>query len=356
MNEFEKANVELEKTLAGILNEWQKDPEMSRILSDLKTGKMSEEEALLQLMDYTKKHPEIITDIMNPEMAEASNNALFKSKEHGLPRLNPLVEGALIERVQFDDDIPELRTGHLPEGVKPAVSVKTTARDPVAIGKMLNTASNRVMKQIKEHEEERRQALTTNPDLIKSMISQAALVKLTHEEAMEVALHGSAETDLPEYQRGVIPAPMRSRRPSGSALAKMTPQERKEKAFKFFSTTQGRRSAIPVIRELIAIRLQGEGLEVEEQEFDPKDTQPLMLIAFHQWSVMLGGEKSTQATFSVIDVAASVLAKVLIKQLQEKKFEAGKVILEVVPVNEVDTRVVGWAARLLPAGKGLVKQ
>lgn len=350
-----------EESLLGFLQESlkkiQEHPYLARTLEQLKAGEISEEQAMFRMNQYMIEHPEVVSVLMPPNMdvlihpdsqASIPNSALFTPSTGGLPRLNPLVEGALIERVQFDDDIPELRTQHLPEGVKPAVPVKTTARDPVAIGKMLGNASDRIEKQIKKHEKTRKEALLADPTLIEDVIHHAALIKMSDEEAMEVALHGSVETDLPAYQRGQVPEPVRTRRPSGSALATMTPQERKEKAFKFFSTTQGRRSAIPVIRELIATSLRGEGLTVEEREYDPKADRQTP-IAFHEWSVVLGGAGSTQATFSVIDVSANVLAKVLIKQMKEHP-EIRNVILELVPVNEVDVRTVGWAARIISAG------
>lgn len=349
---------ELTEFLQKTLKKLQEHPYLARTLAQVKSGEISEEQALHRMNDYVIEHPEIATDMMPPEVElaipdakdylPATNESLFTPSTGGLPRLNPLIEGALIERVQFDDDIPELRTRSLPEGVKPAVPVRTTARDPVAIGKMLGNASDRIEKQIKKHEKARKEALLADPTLIEDVIHHAALVKLSDEEAMEVALHGSVETDLPAYQRGQVPEPVRTRRPSGSALATMTPQERKEKAFKFFSTTQGRRSAIPVIRELIATSLRGEGLTVEERDYDPKADRQIP-IAFHEWSVVLGGAGSTQATFSVIDVAANVLAKVLIKQMEEHP-EVQNVILELVPVNEVDVRTVGWAARIIAAG------
>jgi hypothetical protein len=125
----------------------------------------------------------------------------------------------------------------------------------------------------------------------------------------------------------------------------MTPQEKREKAFQFFSTTQGRRSAIPVIQELVATSLRGEGLEVTERVYNPRAAVETPL-AFHEWAMSLSGAGATQATFSVIDVAANVLAKMLGKQMQGHP-GVQQVILEVTPVNQVDTRTIGWAARLL---------
>ncbi|MFA6235210.1 MAG: hypothetical protein WC824_13630, partial [Bacteroidota bacterium] len=74
------------------------------------------------------------------------------SPHGGIPRLNPLYEAQLVERAQFDGDIPELRTGPLPEDVLPAVSVETEAHSPVAIGEMLRIAALDVQEDVLSHQ------------------------------------------------------------------------------------------------------------------------------------------------------------------------------------------------------------
>jgi hypothetical protein len=361
---------EAHDTMQGLHGKVLKYPELARLLDRAKAGEITEQETLIQMNQFALDHPEFVTDLMAPPEEPApvptpgmelqtvgdvlppdGPLALFKPSSNGLPRLNPLIEGALIERVQYDGDIPELRTGPIPEGVAPAVAVKTKSRNPVAIGHMLNTASKRVGEQIKVHEAERKSLLAPDTEMLETLSGHAALVKLSDEE-LSVALQGSSDTDHPDYKRGQVPVPVRTRRPSGSALAAMTPQERREKAFQFFSTTQGRRSALPVIQELIATALRSEGLDVEEREFDPRAARETPL-AFHEWSAVLGGAGSMQAAFSVIDVAATVLAKTLIKQMKGHG-DAKSIILELTAINQLDIRTVGWAARvLLRPGNGI---
>lgn len=351
---------ELEASLQLLLDTVNKYPELAEVLRQSKLGQISEQEAMVRMNQFALEHPDFVSDLMQPEsrpepeltlspvgevLPPDGSLSLFKPSSNGLPRLNPLVEAALIERIQYDGDIPELRSGPLPEGTKPAVSVKTKSRNPVAIGHMLENASQRIGKQIREAEEERKNSLiAAHHQVLEDIGNHAELVKKSDQD-LSIALYGSPETDIPEYRRGKVSAPVRSRRPSGSALAAMTPQEKREKAFQFFSTTQGRRSAIPVIQELVATSLRGEGLEVTERVYNPRAAVETPL-AFHEWAMSLSGAGATQATFSVIDVAANVLAKMLGKQMQGHP-GVQQVILEVTPVNQVDTRTIGWAARLL---------
>ena len=71
--------------------------------------------------------------------------------------LHPLLMGMIVELLQYDGDIPELRTGALPAGGSPAVPVKTVARNPVVIGAMLRTASDEVTLELQAATEVRNQ-------------------------------------------------------------------------------------------------------------------------------------------------------------------------------------------------------
>ena len=336
------------------------DPELQAIQYKLKVKEITGDQAFDLMEQYIQEREDAsVSSGVQTEIPQRASQELavpegeeilppdgplcmFKPSSMELPRLNPLVEGALIERVQFDGDIPELRTGPLPRKTLPAVSVKTTARDPVAMGVMLDTAAKRVGGEVRKQDKQ------LKADIVEKMLSHTEIIKKT-DDGGELALQGSAETDAPAYKRGQLPDLVRTRRPSGSALANLTPEERKGKAFKFFSTTQGRRSAVLTIRELVAVALRSEDWEVEERDFDPRALRETPL-AHHEWSVSLSGAGATQATFSVIDVAARALAKSLVKQLAELE-PLKRVILEVSPVNTTDVRAVGWAARVLGHAK-----
>ena len=338
-------------------------PGLFAILDRVRMG-ADEATVMADLMQYVRDCPEVeavLVQMAQEEVAKAHSegtaalvpldagpqeNPPNMMRGPGLARLNPLVEAALVERVQFDGDAPELRTGPLPPGVRPAVPVKTKVRDPAALGRMLQQASTRVQKEIRKLEGPRVQAIediVAENGTLKAIRDQGALVVAREEDSLPAVLQGSAETDHSDYRRGMVPTPVRARRPSGSALARMTPEDRRTQAFHFFSSTQGRQTAIPIIRELVATHLRSEGVTVREEEFDPAAPKQTPL-ACHEWAVTISGSGATQPAFSVIDVAARALAKGLRKQLGEV---SACLALQIAPINQMDLRTVGWAARLV---------
>src|SRR4051812_9456770 len=99
-------------------------PELVPFLNAARDGTLSVEEALFSMVRIVQDNPDkadalvrVADKIAVQERDPSSIGALFQ-KEHGLPRLNPLYEAALAERIQFDGDIPEARTGPAPKGVK----------------------------------------------------------------------------------------------------------------------------------------------------------------------------------------------------------------------------------------------
>ena len=333
------------------------DPELQAIMDKAKQGKVSESDALAQMSEYVQAHPELIERLSktaSQELAPFGEGALEALRPPGgtmqvgadrLPRLNPLFEAALIERNQYDGDIPEHRTGPMPEGATPAVSVLTSARNPVAVGKMLENASQRLGHALDAHEAERRnaiEAIEAGDDVLKLMGEHGQLVRREDTGSRDLMKRGSAATDLPTYRRGEVPAPVRTRRPPASALARMGDEDARALAHKFFSTTQGRRTALPTIRGLVADALRAEGWEVTERDYQDAGGD---VLAFHEWSATLSGAPGTQASFSFVDTAAKAMTRNLLLQLGET--EKKPVVLEVDTVNALDTRAVGWAARLL---------
>jgi len=339
-------------------------PELVAVMDEAKAGRCSQEEALGRLMRLVQEDPRLSAllldetydatgSLRDPEQGltittdpPLPGGEVFQAGV-GLPQLNPLVEAAIIERVQFDDDAPELRSGPIPEGVSPALPVATKARNPVALGSMLKQASAEVAEAVEEHEATRRAHLervasTKETGLIRR--GPEGLAKVDPDFHAEV--QGTAETDLDTYRRGEVPAPVEVATPSGAALAQMTPAERKDQAWRFLSTTQGRRTAVGTIQDLILVDLEKQGLRVVGQEYDPQSSaEP---VAFHEWTVNLGERGSAQPAFSLIDVAAKVLARALGGQAAERGGES-PLALEVIPVNTVDIRSVGWGARLVEA-------
>lgn len=340
-------------------------PEMGDILDRAKRGEIDEVQAMQWLLESVRGDP----SLSNKLQAMAMNNlaplrderAVGHFTDHfqgdlpaevfvpragqGMPRMNPLYEAALIERAQFDGDMPELRTGDLPPGMLPAVPVKTAARNPIAIGAMVKKASLSMQRELTARTAERRRLAEAvaagDPNALTIIQQHGALVAASGTDAI---VQGTAASDPEGYRRGEVPKPMVVRRPRGSALALMSDAEKHEMAWRFLSTTQGRRSAVDTIRDLTAVFLSNKGLAVEEREFNPRIRETP--LAYKEWSLMLSGPASTQPAFALVDVAAKSLANGLLKELGDKRPDMS--YLEVEPINQVDTRTVGWMARLMP--------
>jgi len=332
-------------------------PELRAILDQTKNGTITETDGLRVLSEVMAVDPalsarfralamEALTPLPEEDRAQPlDHDRLILHKQRGLPRLNPLVEAALIERAQFDGDIPELRTGPLPPGVPPAVPVDTRVRDPAVLGHMLREASRQVAEQVAATEPERRKLVAQVAEgdpLALALIEQSGQA-LTVAAAQDAVFDGKTVIlDIPEYRRGQVPVPIHVLTPSGSALAAMTPQERKQGAWQFLSTTQGRRSAVAGLTELVEVKLRGEGFEVQVRPFEPGTKEPV--VAAHEWTVGIDGPGAMQPAFSLIDIAAASIAKGLTAKAGDRR---GQVILEVTAINTVDVRSVGWAGRLL---------
>lgn len=344
-------------------------PEVQSVMDSAKRGELDESAAMTEILRMTQSNPQMAAKLMESaasvfqptraesgiaqvprgELAEVGDTAFWSGV--GLPRLNPLMEAALAERAQFDGDIPELRTGPLLPGVVPAVPVKTFAKSPEAIGQMLSEAAQKV-REAQDAADAKRAAMLERVAEKKALagISESAgalAVMAQGEDAIDflVQAHGSASTDPDIYRRGELPKPLEVARPTGGALIRMTPAERREKAWRFLSTSQGRRTAVETLRCVVRDALAVEGLSVELREYDPR--AKIVPKAFHEWKVNLSGRGSMQPAFNVIDTAGRALAKALGDQIKRNEGTAtGGLYLEVVPVDTVDVRAVGWAARL----------
>jgi len=335
-------------------------PELRDVLDKAKRGEIDEITAMTCLMETVQGDPALAAKLQNlamntlaplreGEKVEVPHDVFVPRDGKGLTRMNPLYEGALIERAQFDGDMPELRTGDIPNGMAPAVPVKTMARNPVAIGAMLTKASDKMRDELTTRTQERRQladAVAAGGTNAIALIRQHGALMTASGDAGAI-VQGTAQSDPEGYRRGELPQLATVMRPRGSALTKMTDGDRHELAWKFLSTTQGRRSAVLVIRDLVATHLLAKGITVEERDFDPRAPreQPL---AYRDWSIMLSGPGATQPAFALVDIAAKSLAIGLVKDIGDDK--PAMVYLEVTPIDQVDERSAGWMARLMPYG------
>ena len=234
------------------------------------------------------------------------------------------------------------------QGVTPAVSVETDVRNPVAMGQMLEAAAANVLKDINEADAGRKklvqaavESMEGDDEGLLALMGRAETALQTREMA-DLLLAGKSDlVDAPTYKRGQVATTI-VEKPSGSALLALTPEQRRQSAWKFLSTTQGRRSAVKGITELVTVKLQSEGFDVTVRAFHPQPGGSI--LAAHEWSVRIDGSGSTQSSFNLMDIAAAGISKGLTEKSGERR---GSVYLELVPVNTVDVRLVGWAGRLV---------
>lgn len=327
---------------------------------------MSEEDIIVQMMGLVQGNPEMedalttkAMAIMEPLREEGSLHkpqtedgpGIVFDPGSGLPRLNPLYEAAVIEKLQFDGDIPEFRSGPLMPGTSPAVPVETDARSPVALGHMLETASKKVASEVHTHRKSLLEDVMATPEAQDPRAGTGTdLVPREGETDLIAMASGTALTDPPSYRRGEVPSLFKVDTPTGGALAALDTKEQRQMAWHFLSTSQGRRSAEKTLWTLVATTLRNDGVKILDNDHKKKEGSPEVpdVIAYTDWTMSLGEQGTTQQGFSLIDVASGALAHSLSKQMGGKSERGqGPLILEIHSINTVDVRSVGWAARIV---------
>lgn len=246
--------------------------------------------------------------------------------------LHPLLMGMIVELLQYDGDIPELRSGKLPEGGSPAVPVKTMARNPVAVGAMLRTASQEVALELAAAQEEHDQSVAKMIDAVGGTGDAATgLVRQETERGIAV----------PGYSPGSRAQIREVAAPTGADLARMPFPERQELAHKALTSTQGRRTAVPVIAQMIVEALHADGyseLRIATQE-------GVATAADVEWTMGIdGGQGEQNPNFNFIDTAARALSTKLRRALAQAAAPETPLHLRISPINTVAERRVGWRA------------
>jgi len=332
-----EADVEVIESMLGKIRE--EFPEIAAVLDRAKDNN-DPQGGLEEISQLLQQDPAMVARVSKTmAMSLAVPSEVVKDQIGGayidepdkLTRLNPLTESYIIERLQFDGDIPEMRTGPLPPGADPAVPVLTDARSPVFIGKLLQTAAAVTRQAVEDHTEQETKR-------IESFASKTGLAKRHTATMIETIDH-------PEYLRGQVPAPVTVTAPTGAELATMGDQERQKLTWKVLSTSQGRRSARPVIERLVRAELERKGLAVSTGDIpDPRN-----VLAHHAWSVTMPGEGALNPRFQFLDVAVKALAAGLIRQLSETDGSVGDVVLHVGTRDQISSRQFGWDATLRAA-------
>ena len=324
----------LESRLAEISEAvYKNSPELRDLIDKVSSGELDEHEALSQMMKAVMQNDELNTSLQtysNETVGElkATNPAIFQPPS-GLPKLDPMFEARLFERIQFDEDAPELRRGPLPAGVKPAVPVSDASPNPVALGASLTTASEQMEQEIK------------------------ALIN-AHNESDSTELTpwaSSGFANLPQptnYQPGTLPSLINVAKPDGGALAAFTVPESQELAWKAAITTHGRRSAAATIERIVLTHLKDIGLDVESQPLQA-DTENIVKKTIWTFSILGTGAESTQSNFSPVANASAAIANELSQHFVS---ENGMIDIstplwfEITTVDMIEERTVGWAALL----------
>lgn len=327
------------KTVAETLQQMealvQSDPTLSNLIETVAA------EALAPLRGLGRDLPSEIslasvTELDPTGITLASVSALDPAK--GLARLDPLYEAYLTERVQFDGDAPELRTGRMPEGASPAVPVLTSARNPVSVGWMLEQAQSEVALEQRAIEQGR-------VDEVQGLLSDDSTALTLQGPALLAKLDRDTLPDPVGYERGQVPALREVEAPTGWGLLALTSEQQHQLAWKTISTTQGRKSIARAIRDLVVGGLQNDGHDVIAHEGEPARAATSEVLAYSEWTMGMSGPGSTQPSFAFADTAARSLVRKLEERLEG--LSASGAVLDIIPINTVDVRKVGWAARLL---------
>lgn len=226
---------------------------------------------------------------------------IIYTNEQGTERLNPKYEAYLIERIQFDGDAPELRTGAtIQEGGRPAVPVQTSTRNPVGIGAQLKEASESVQSEMKS-------------------IAQKATDLVTMKDPVG-------------YERGKLPTLRETESLTAKEFMALSVIERKELTWGFISTTQGRVSAVPVLSDYVKELFDERGIDLDYGKGNE--------LRRYEWVLTLSdGHQSTQQNFSYIDIAAKAFVRDYSSDPDNAK--VGKFYIE--PINRIADRLFGWA-------------
>ena len=346
-------------------------PELKEMMANAMSNGSSEEEVMASMMKWVAENPDAARTVEEKAyqtfapLREESENVRVPtiwedhSEDGKLSRLSPVYEAALAERLQFDEDAPELRFGPMGEGIAPAVPVNTDARNPVLIGKMLEKASEEVAVEIKALRSEwAKNAQRMLEDPKSDLTDPECSEKRPEKDGVLSVIRTKTSSEITElknlppmispegYQPGKLALARDVDQPTGTELAKLTKEERQNAWWKFFSTSHGRRSVLRTLQNLIHLGLTNAGYDdVSLRDFDP--SEDFEIHAFASWEINLSGPKATQADFSIIDIAGGSLLTGLVSQLNSSTEFLPHLRLEVTAVNTVDIRKVGWAARLV---------
>tara|TARA_Y100000310_G_scaffold321557_1_gene379374 strand:- start:6605 stop:7624 length:1020 start_codon:yes stop_codon:yes gene_type:complete len=324
--------------LRGVTDLLDSVPGTGEILEKVMRGESAPEEAVAELFKLMAHAGEVET------LASASQALAVavgvEHEDHSVDRplimdtstggktLNPIYSAAVAERAFLDGDVPELRSGLLPEGASPAVPVLTTARDPIMVGAMLEKASAQVL-------EEMRFAIEDHGTKCVALLEAARKESTTALKKVTTNLP-APPLGATGYEAGQLPALRSIEVPTTGELAALPDEKRREYAYKAVSTTQGRRSLSQGLQAGLKQRFEAAGVSLEE------GTLPKKGGVSSTWTVTLLGAEEISEGFSPVEAAIESM----FSDLHERVLNLEHPVLEVVPFNGIADRRFGWTARV----------
>jgi hypothetical protein len=265
----------------------------------------------------------------SPYFIEKYNQALEKNfiyaPEGMAPKLNPFYEAGLAEQLQFDDDIPELRSESLPENIMPAVPVITSSTNLVFVGKLLEKASKITKDKID----------VKNTILFEKMMQTENSLTLCQESKLE-------NINLLRKEFGQIDGyrPLEKAKPievdiDMEDLINLSFEECTKLAWKSLSSSQGRISLNPVIQDIVLRKLEEKKYKVSYTSSD------ISWEMTYVWYLDVTDFYNVNPDFDYIEnVCESFCRKI------EQDFPTKKIKLDIQPYSQIADRLVGWECRV----------
>lgn len=311
-------------------------PGAAPVLLALQEGRLAPEEALTKLAELALQagHGDALVAAstrMEKAAREAHGAPLTLTHDNGMTMLNPLMEAAIAERASLDGDVPELRSGLLPEEGHPAVPVLTDTLDPVVLGMQLEIASMEVA-------EEMRLQVSAHTDTCAQIMDRveadATKEGMDVEYAIEIAKKGlpAIPTGVKGYEAGSLPMLRKATQIPTATLADLSDDQRRLYSYKALSTTQGRVSLTGVVQKGVIDYLRAHNINAVAGK--PHDDAATITM----WTVTLWGADDLSDGFNPITTAIHSMCS----DAMESITGHAEVCISVSPYNGIADRRFGW--------------
>ena len=327
--------------VAQITRLLEEAPGGAAILDALRTGRMSPEEAMVKLAEVAMEagHGEALVSAsqrmehltLSANLQEAADAPVTMTHDNGMEMLNPLMEAALAERASLDGDVPEMRSGSIPEGGHPAVPVLTDTMDPVVLGMQLEIASVEVAEEIRLQVAAHSNACAQIMDRVEE---DAATSGMDVQYALEIAKRNlpAVPTGITGYEAGSLPALRKASNVPTAALSVLSDEQRRHYSYKALATTQGRVSLTGVIQKGIIDYLRAHSINaVAGDPFPDKAVTT-------KWVVVLWGAEDLSDGFNPITTAIHSMCS----DVMEFITGHAEVCIRVSPYHGIADRRFGW--------------